>query len=73
MKTVDLKFLEMCEEIDTWKNEAKYWKDKFDVLDEQQRKDLYERIENSSKRTTQLVKLAMCADPEKLEKAFGGE
>ena len=43
MKTADLKFLEMCEEIDIWKKEAKYWKDKFDILSERREKDLEEK------------------------------
>lgn len=25
MKTIDIKFYELCNEIDYWKNQAKYW------------------------------------------------
>ena len=29
-KTVDYKFAELCDEVDRWKDQAKYWKAKYE-------------------------------------------
>lgn len=29
-RTVDYKFAELCDEVDRWKDEAEYWKSKYD-------------------------------------------
>ena len=40
MKTADLKFNQLCEEIDIWKEEARYWKAKYEKLEQESNEKL---------------------------------
>jgi len=46
-KTIDYKFSELCEEIDRWKNEAQYWKEKYE-----------EEISESIERTNESIEMS---------------
>lgn len=48
MRTADIKFLDMCEEIDRWKNEAAYYKEKYE-------EELQRNVE-ASNRSMQIAK-----------------
>lgn len=43
VKTIDYKFSELCEEIDRWKDEAQYWKEKYEA----ERNEFMEHINQS--------------------------
>ena len=46
MKTADKLFLQLCEEIDYWKNEAKYWEAKYKECNKQLRESYDRQIQS---------------------------
>jgi hypothetical protein len=47
MKTVDIKFSQLCEEIDYWKSEAQYWKEMHDKINREHNEFISERLTES--------------------------
>ena len=59
MKTIDIKFSQLCDEIDHWKEEAEYWKDKFKSLDLEMRNRLAKDFQESKRGIGQMLSLAL--------------
>ena len=64
--TIDLKFSDLCDEIDYWKIEAKYWKDEYDNLLKEDIKKSNESLEHAQKGVANALMFALSAtDDEK--------
>jgi hypothetical protein len=55
--TANLKFIELCEEIDMWKNEAMYYKEKYEESTKDYSKLLSSSIADAKNTTGQLLSL----------------
>jgi hypothetical protein len=62
MRTIDLKFQEICDEVDRWKAEAEYWKKQYKKL----QLEYHENINESIRYNYNVVGIALEAmlDPE---------
>ena len=49
MRTANMKFLELCEEIDSWKEEAQYWKEKYEEATKEHHEYLNESLLSAQK------------------------
>lgn len=47
MRTIDLKFSEICDEVDHWKAEAEYWKEQYKKLQVEYHENVNESIQNN--------------------------
>ena len=59
MRTVDIKFNELCDEIDYWKSEADHWKSEFEKERDSHIELLNDSIERSRKGIGQALALAL--------------
>ena len=59
LKTADLKFLELCDEIDYWKTKAKKWEDDYNELMEEYRQTINEHSESIKKSCGQALLFAL--------------
>ena len=58
MKYIDQKFSEICAEVDYWKEEAKYWEEKFNSLQKEMDVKLADDLKRSQKGIGQMLSLA---------------
>lgn len=71
MQRAERLILGLCDEIDEWKAEAKYWQDEYEKLNTK-----YNNMLNSSIKASQRTSLGMLAialDDKELAKAIAGE
>jgi len=47
MRTIDLKFQEVCDEVDEWKAEAEYWKKQYKKLQLEYHNNINESIQDN--------------------------
>lgn len=59
MKTVDVKFLQLCNEIDQWKDEANYWKDKYEELNKEYSQHLNQSLASAQKGVANALMFAL--------------
>ena len=57
--TIDLKFSELCDEIDYWKIEAEHWKNEYDKLWKENGKKLQEDLDRSKKGLANALMIAL--------------
>jgi hypothetical protein len=70
MKTADLKFVELCNEVDDWKEAANYWKEKCEAVEKKYTRILDESIAHSQVMTGNQLKLLLSADMDKVHEQF---
>ena len=58
-KTIDLKISELCNEIDDWKQEAEYWKNKFKKLEKDYCKQSDEDLKSAQKGVANALMFAL--------------
>ena len=59
MRTADIKFVELCDEIDRWKAEAKYWKEMFEQERDERTELLNQNMLNAKKGVANALMLAL--------------
>lgn len=59
MKTIDRVVLDLCEEIDYWKEQAKYWKTRAEELQQEQIQDTNKRYQEAMKGIANGLSLAL--------------
>jgi hypothetical protein len=59
MKTVDVKFLQLCNEIDQWKDEANYWKEKYEELNKEYSQHLNQSLASAQKGVANALMFAL--------------
>lgn len=62
MKHIDYKFSELCEEVDHWRSEAKYWQERSEELQLQISQKLNDDLDKAKKGVGQMLMLAMSID-----------
>lgn len=62
LRTIDYKFSDLCEEIDQWKDEAKYWKKMYNEELERSNKAMNESLEMSRQGVANALMLALRVD-----------
>ena len=60
MKTVDNKFHQLCEEIDYWKKQAEYYKEKYEAEIQRSVKETNRQLEESKRGVANTLMLALC-------------
>jgi hypothetical protein len=65
MKTIELKFYELCDEIDFYKEEAIRWKEKYDELMQESFKETKERIEAAQRGVAKALMFALSTTTDK--------
>ena len=64
-RTIDIKFHELCEEIDYWKNQANYYKDLYEKEVTQRSIESKERLLQTQKDVANALRLALYATDDK--------
>jgi hypothetical protein len=59
MKTVDVKFLQLCNEIDRWKDEANYWKERYEELNKEYSQHLNQNLDSVQKGVANALMFAL--------------
>lgn len=72
-KTVDLKFSELCEEIDFLKAETKYWKDMYEEINKKYMNLLGSNIKHNEAIMGNILKLCLSMDVKKAKKQFANK
>lgn len=57
MRTIDTKFSELCDEIDSWKQEAMYWKQKYADLQKEMDNHVNESLKSQQETIGQIFSL----------------
>ncbi len=70
MLTADIKFFELCEEIDYWKSEAQKWENQYNEMVAKYNTLINDDIKHSQVMIGNLVKLALVSDEEKIKQVF---
>ncbi len=65
MKTIDIKFFELCDEIDQWKEEVKFWKDKYEKLEKDYKNHLDNSLKSAQKDVANILTFALHATDDK--------
>jgi hypothetical protein len=73
MKTADIKFIELCNEIDYWEEEAKHWKDKYDKLNKEHFEMIDKNIKHNYTMFGNILKALLSSDEKKLKENFKKE
>ena len=59
MKTIDIKFLQLCNEIDQWKDEANYWKERYEEINKEYSQHLNQSLDSAQKGVANALMFAL--------------
>ena len=59
MRTADVKFLQLCNEIDQWKEEANYWKEKYEELQKEYSEHINQNLVSAQKGVANALMFAL--------------
>ena len=59
MRTADIKFLQLCNEIDQWKDEANYWKEKYEELQKEYSEHINQSLVSAQKGVANALMFAL--------------
>ena len=70
MKREEILVMDLCHEIDYWKNQARVWKKKYDELNDEHNQMVKESIAHGSAMMGNFMMLALHSDEKTMTEAF---